>query len=71
MKSGSTGGGGVLELNLGAHEDPRHFLADRHQQPLEQQECFLLIFVDRLLLRVAAQVDHLPNASSVARCSFQ
>ena len=57
MKSGRPGGGGVLELHLGAHQHPRDFLADGDQQPLEQQERLLLIFVDRLLLGVAAQVD--------------
>ena len=49
----------LLELDLRLHQDPRHFLADRDQQPLEQQEGLLLIFVDRLLLRVAPKVDHL------------
>ena len=54
MKSGRTGGGGVLELHLRAHQDARDFLADRDEQPLEQQERLLLILVDRLLLGVAA-----------------
>ena len=60
MKSGSARRRQLgCELDLGAHQHPRHFLADRDQQPLEQQERFLLIFVDRLLLRIAAQVDDL------------
>jgi hypothetical protein len=46
-----------LELHLGAHQQPGHILTDRHQQPLEQQESLLLIFVDRLLLRIAAEVN--------------
>ena len=50
----------LLEAELAPHQHARHFLADRHQQPLEQQEGFLLILVDRLLLRIAAQVDDLP-----------
>ena len=37
----------------------RHVLADRDQHPLEQRERLLLIFVDRLLLGVGAQVDDL------------
>ena len=48
-----------LELDLRAHQQAGHFLADRNEQPLEQQEGLLLIFVDRLLLRIAAQVDDL------------
>jgi hypothetical protein len=47
----------LLELDLGAHQQASHVLADRYQQALEQQEGFLLIFVDRLLLCVAAEVD--------------
>ena len=48
-----------FKLHLRTHQDAGHFLADRHQQPLEQQEGLLLILVDRLFLRVAAQVDDL------------
>ena len=67
MKSGSTGGGRLLELDLGAHQDAGHILADRNQQPLEQQEGFLLILVDRLLLRVAPEVDDLAQARRASR----
>ena len=48
-----------LELDLRLHQLGGHVLTDRHQQPLEQQERFLLIFVDRLLLGIAPEVDHL------------
>ncbi len=48
----------LLELDLGPHQDARHFFADRDEQALEQQEGLLLVLVDRLLLRVAAKVDN-------------
>ena len=47
----------LVELDLGAHQQAGDVFADRDQEPLKQQEGFLLIFVDRLLLGVAAQVD--------------
>ena len=60
MKSGST------RRRRGPRAGPARASASRvtssridDQQPLEQQEGFLLIFVDRLLLRIAAQVDDL------------
>ena len=49
---------GVVELDLRAKQRLGHFLADRDQQPFEQRERLLLIFVDRLLLGEAAQMDH-------------
>src|SRR3712207_8037100 len=50
-----------LELQLRVAQHLGNVLTDRDQQALEQQEGFLLVFVDRLLLRVAAQVNDLPQ----------
>ena len=54
-------GRSFFHLKLRAHQDAGDFLANRDEQPLEQQEGLLLIFVDRLLLRIAAEVDDLPQ----------
>jgi hypothetical protein len=50
-----------LELELRVRNRPGHILADIVEHPLEQRERFLLVFVDRRLLRIGAQVDDLPQ----------
>src|SRR3546814_18627877 len=42
-------------------ERPRHVLADRAEHALELLERLMLVFVDRLLLRISAKMDHLPQ----------
>src|SRR3546814_3893423 len=49
----------LLELDVAQHAG--HILTDGDQHPLEQGEGFLLVFVDRRLLRIGAQVDDLPK----------
>ncbi len=50
-----------LRLRLDAHreDDARHFVADVVQQAAEQLERLALVFLLRVLLRIAAQVDAL------------
>src|SRR3546814_17616414 len=47
----------LLVLDVAQHAG--HILTDGDQHPLEQGEGFLLVFVDRRLLRIGAQVDEL------------
>jgi hypothetical protein len=55
--------GGFLELlrrlDLHVHHDARDFLLDRVEHRGEQLERFALVFLLRVLLRIAAQVDAL------------
>ena len=59
MKSGSTGGGASSSWTCARISIRVTSSRIDDQQSLEQQECLLLIFVDRLLLGIAPQVDHL------------
>ena len=59
MKSGSGGGGAASSWTCARISVRVTSSRIDDQQPLEQQERLLLIFVDRLLLGVAAQVDDL------------
>ena len=52
---------GRLHREAGAGERAGHVLADDRQHPLEHRERLMLIFVDRLLLGVGAQVNDLPE----------
>src|SRR3546814_15498655 len=51
----------TLFRSLHVAQHPGHILADCGQHPLEQRKGFLLIFIDRRLLRIGAQMDHLPE----------
>ena len=49
----------LLGTNLNGHQQPRHFHANAVEQPLEQLEGLALVFLFRVFLRIAAQMDAL------------
>src|SRR3546814_2228724 len=60
---------GLFEAQVDARDGARHILADIGQHALEQREGFLLIFVDRLLLRIRSE-EQTSELQSLMRISY-